>query len=227
MFARLNKTYQELGAANTLIYLFNRILATLSFKGATICRCYITKQSVTSFPSISRDKEKNIEVREIGRSDPVCAQLGRPVELIQARFDQGGHCYAAFRKGEIAGFLWLNFGQYREDEMRCTFVLSPFDKSGWDYDVFIFPRHRLSYTFLRLWEFANETMRQRGIENIYSRVNYYNIASLNSHKKLGSEVIGSVYFLQFFQMQLSLSVNFRPLITFSRNRQIFPNIYIP
>jgi hypothetical protein len=133
----------------------------------------------------------------------------------------------AFRKGEVAGYLWLNLGKYQEDEVRCTFILSPFNQSAWDYDVYVFPKHRFSFTFPRLWEVANKAMTAQGIQNTYSRINYYNIASLNSHKKLGSHIIGSIYFLRFFQMQLSVSVNFQPAITFSLNRQTFPKIYIP
>ncbi|MGC2456582.1 MAG: hypothetical protein WA435_01120 [Gallionellaceae bacterium] len=226
MFARLNKTYKELGPTNTLVHICNRVLASLFLKQVIIYKYYITKQSVTSSLLISSGKGKNIEVSEIGSRDPICSQLDRPSKVIQARFNQGGHCYAAFRKGEIAGYLWLNFGKYQEDEVRCTFVLSPFNKSAWDYDVYVFPKHRFSFAFPRLWEYANEVMTARGIQNTYSRIAYYNIASLNSHKKLGSQIIGSIYFLQFFHMQLSLSFSFRPAITFSRNRQTLPDIYI-
>jgi len=226
MFSLLNSTYKELGLTSTLIHICNRILNSLHLKQIAVYKYYITKQSVTSSALLPSGKGRNIEVGEICCGDPVCLQLGRPAEVIQARFNQGGHCYAAFRKGEIAGYLWLNFGKYQEDEVRCTFVLSPFNKSAWDYDVYIFPKHRFSFTFPRLWEYANEAMLERGIENTYSRIAYYNIASINSHQKLGSHVIGSIYFLRFFQMQLSLSTDFKPAITFSYNRQIFPDIYI-
>jgi len=226
MFSLLNSTYKELGLTSTLVHICNRILNRLHLKQVAMYKYYITKQGVTSSPLLSFDKGRNIEVTEIGCGDPVSLQLGRPVAVIQDRFNQGGHCYAAFRKGEIAGYLWLNFGKYQEDEVRCTYVLSPFHKSAWDYDVYVFPKHRFSLTFPRLWEYANKAMLERGIENTYSRIAYCNIASLNSHQKLGSRVIGSIYFLRFFQMQLSLSTDFRPAITFSYNRLSFPNIHI-
>lgn len=227
MFARLTNACKELGLMNTLVHICNRILAKLFLNQVAIYKYYITKQSITSSPLLLSGRGKDIEVREISSSDPICSQLDRPFDVIQARFNQGGHCYAAFRKGEIVGYLWLNFGKYQEDEVRCTYVLLPFNKSAWDYDVYVFPKHRFSFAFPRLWECANEAMTERGIQNTYSRINYYNIASLNSHKKLGSHIIGSIYFLRFFQMQMSLSVNFRPAITFSCNRQTFPDIYIP
>jgi len=226
MFLLLKSTYKELGLTSTLVHICNRILNSLHLKQLAIYKYYITKQSVVSSHLLPLDKGKNIEVVEICRSDPVFLQFGRPLEVIQARFNQGGHCYGAFRKGEIAGYLWLNFGKYQEDEVRCTYVLSPFNKAAWDYDVYVFPKHRFSFTFPRLWEYANEAMLERGIENTYSGIAYCNVASINSHQKLGSRVIGSIYFLRFFQMQWSLSVHFRPTITFSYNRLSFPNIYI-
>lgn len=226
MFLLLKSTYKELGATSTLVHICNRILNSLHLKHLAIYKYYITKQTVLSSNLLPFDKGRNIEVREICSGDPVCLQLGRPAEVVQTRFNQGGRCYAAFRKEEIAGYLWLNFGKYQEDEVRCTFVLSPFNKSAWDYDVYVFPKHRFSFTFPRLWEYANEAMLEHGIENTYSRIAYYNIASVNAHQKLGSRVIGSIYFLRFFQMQFSLTVNFRPAMTFSYNRLSFPNIYI-
>lgn len=226
MFKRLTNIYKEFGPTDTIVHICNRILASLPHKQAALYKYYITKQHVTHTCLIPENKGKDIEVREIDAHDPLCQQLCRPLETIQARFNQGGHCYAAFRKGELAGYLWLNFNRYQEDEARCTFTLAPLNKSAWDYDVYVFPKHRFSFTFPRLWEHANKVMAEHGIENTYSRINYYNISSLNSHKKLGSHIIGSIYFLQLFQIQLSLSTNFRPAITFSRHRHIYPEIRI-
>jgi hypothetical protein len=226
MFTRLTNTCKELGPVDTLVHACNRIL-TIFFRGrATIYKYYITKQPVKSPSLMPEGKGKEIEVREIERDDPLCLQFDRPAAVIQARFNQGGHCYAAFRRGELAGYLWLNFGKYQEDEARCTFILTPMDKSAWDYDVYIFPKHRLSFTFPKLWEYANQAMAERGIEQTYSRISYYNIGSLGSHKKLGSHIIGSIYFLQFLQVQLSFSMNFKPAITFSNHSETVPEIRV-
>ncbi|MDD2720468.1 MAG: hypothetical protein PHH47_04095 [Gallionella sp.] len=225
MISLLQATYKELGLSGTLVHSFNQLMGALRIRQVAIRKYHITRQAVT-LSEAAAGKGQSIEVRELYRDDPLCLQLGRPAEVIQARFDQGGHCYAAFRKGQLAGYLWLNFGKYQEDEVRCTFVLSPFDKSAWDYDVYVFPPHRLSYTFPRLWEHANGVMAARGVAASYSRIAYYNTASLGSHSKLGSRVIGSIYFLCVFGMQLSWTGDFRPTFTFTADSRHFPEIHI-
>lgn len=226
MISLLLSTYRELGFSGTLVHLFNRLMGALRISRVAIRKYHITRQPV-SVAGMTAGKGRGIEVRELLRDDPLCRQLGRPFEVIQARFDQGGHCYAAFRKGELAGYLWLNFGKYREDEVRCTFVLSPPQQSAWDYDVYVFPQHRLSYTFPRLWEHASEVMAARGVQATFSRIAYYNIASLNSHSRLGSHIIGAVYFLQIAHWQLSWSTDFRPAVTFTADPGRYPEIRIP
>lgn len=227
MLALLTAAIKELGWTGTLVHSINRLAAKLGMRQACLVKYLITRQEVVALGEQTLGRVRGIEVRELLCDDPLCQQLGRPNEVIQARFAQGGHCYAAFRKGELAGFMWLNFGQYQEDEVRCTFILSPAEESAWDYDVFVFPQHRLSFTFLRLWEHANEAMAVRGVKTCYSRIAYYNVASLASHGKLGSHVIGSVYFLRLGRMQLSWSLNFRPHIAFSADAGAFPQLLIP
>lgn len=227
LLSRLVDTYKELGAVDTFISVCNRALGKITRRQALIYKYYVTEQKVTKISLVPLGKGKDLEVREVLSDDPVCTQLDRPPSAIHARFRQGGHCYAAFRKGELAGYLWLNFGRYREDEVRCIYDLAHPDKSVWDYDVCVLPRHRLSFTFPKLWDYANEVMAGRGIENTYSRIHYHNLGSLSSHKKLGSRIIGSIYFLKFFRWQFSLSGTFRPVLTFSRNARVFPRIRIP
>lgn len=227
MLSILKAAVKELGWSGTLVHIVNRLTGKLGMQQACLVKYHITRQEVQVLSDLTAGRGRGIEVRELLQGDPLCQQLGRPSDVIQARFAQGGHCYAAFRKGELAGFLWLNFGKYQEDEVRCTFVLSPFDKSAWDYDVFVFPQHRLSFTFLRLWEHANEVMAARGVNTCYSRIAYYNVASLGSHSKLGSRVIGSVYFLRCFGMQLGWSLDFRSHITFTADADAFPDIHVP
>lgn len=225
MISLLRATYRELGLSGTLVHIFNRLMGALLLSRVGIRKYHITRQPV-DLSAMAGGRGRGIEVRELFANDPQCQQLGRPLEVIRARFEQGGHCYAAFRKGELAGYLWLNFGQYREDEVRCTFLLSPPDQSAWDYDVFVFPQHRLSFTFARLWEHANAVMAGRGVTASYSRIAYYNMASLASHGKLGSRVIGAVYFLYLGDWQLSWSTDFAPAVSFSRDPQYYPEIHI-
>ncbi len=225
MISLLQTTYNELGLSGALVHIFNKLMTRLRIRQIGIRKYHIARQAV-SFSELAVGRGRGIEVRELYCGDPLCLQLGRPAAVIQARFDQGGHCYAAFRKEELAGYLWLNFGKYREDEVRCTYVLSPFNKSAWDYDVYVFPQHRLSFTFFRLWEYANEVMMEQGVQASYSRIAYYNLASLRSHRKLGSHIIGSIYFLRIFKIQLSYSMKFRPTITLISDPQSYPEIYI-
>ncbi|SDY11314.1 hypothetical protein [Nitrosomonas halophila] len=226
MLHNIKKTSSELGIKDTLLYIFDRLLYKISFKTLILHKYYITQQPVSQDCLVPAGKGGDIEIAQIGPDHPLLQQMDRPFSVLQKRFANGGHCFSA-RKGEqFAGNLWLNFDKYQEDEVRCTYVLQPKGQAAWDYDVFVLPKYRFSYVFAKLWDEANKVMRQRGIGHVYSRINYYNIASLQAHKRLGSRIIGSLFFINLGRFQCAISLHFKPTLTFSLNRDVFPEVHI-
>lgn len=225
MFSRLSKLHKELGTIDTLVHVSNKTLEGITRPNPLIWKYYITKQPVTNSPLIL-GKKGDIQIHECQKFAPECYELGRPNHIIDRRFEQGGRCFIARRKGEIAGYLWINVGKYIEDEVRCTYHLHPPENSAWDYDVFVFPKHRLSFTFPRLWEHVNQVLESQGITNSYSRVSYSNTNSLKSHKKLGSQIMGAIYFLNLRKLQIAVSLQFSPHIAISTKENSSPGFFI-
>ncbi|MGG7054091.1 hypothetical protein [Nitrosomonas sp. ANs5] len=226
MFYRIKKTSSELGTKDTLLYIFDRLLYQISFKKLILHKYYITQQPVSQDCLVPVDKGRDIEIVQIGPDHPLLQQMDRPFSVLQKRFANGGHCFSACKSEQFSGNLWLNFDKYQEDEVRCTYILQPKGRAAWDYDVFVLPKYRFSYVFAKLWDEANKVMRQRGIEHVYSRINYYNITSLQAHKRLGSRIIGSLFFINLGRFQCAISLQFKPKLTLSLNRDVFPAVHI-
>jgi len=226
MLAKLKLTYNELGAADTLLYIIDKGLVKLTFNRCRLHKYYITRQPVNAIASVPATKALDIEIKQLASDDPALTEMDRPFTTLQQRYQHGGHCFAAFKKGQFAGNLWLNFDQYQEDEVRCQYILLPAGHTAWDYDVFVVPKFRFSYVFAKLWDHANQVMSHRSISYVYSRINYYNIASLQSHKRLGSQVYGTAYFINIGALQLMVSRHFRPYLTLSYRQAEFPALYI-
>ncbi len=226
MFSKIKQSYRELGSFDTPLYIINKVLSKLTFNTLGLHKYYITRQPVTATPNLPLTKGQDIEVRLLTIDDPAIAELDRPLLTLQQRFLNGGQCFAAFKKGVLAGNLWLNFDQYQEDEVRCRYILPAAGHAAWDYDVFVMPKYRFSYVFAKLWDKANSIMTERSISYVYSRINYYNIASLQSHKRLGSKIYGTVYFINIGSVQLMFSRHFRPFVKLSWRQTDFPALYI-
>lgn len=226
MLAKIKQTYLELGAVDTLLYCVDKAVTKLTFKQLLLHKYYITRQPVSVSASIPGTKALDIEIKQLTSDDPILAAMDRPFATLQQRFKQGGQCFAAFKKDLFAGNLWLNYDQYQEDEVRCRYILHPTGHAAWDYDVFVLPKYRFSYVFAKLWDHANQVMYSRGIRYVYSRINYYNIGSLQSHKRLGSKIFGTVYFVNLGEWQLMFSSRFRPFIKLSMRKAEFPVLYI-
>jgi len=223
---KIRQNLDELGIMNALLYLFNKLLYRVSFKKVFLHKYHITRQPVITQKLVQTNKALDIEIRQINADDELLRQMDRPFGTLQTRFDRGGECFVALKRGKFAGNLWLNFECYQEDEVRCTYMLRPAGKAAWDYDVFVVPEFRFSYAFAKLWDHANAVMFQRGILYVYSRINFYNISSLRAHKRLGSEIIGSIVFITIGNCQLSISTRFKPFLTISLNKNTFPELFI-
>lgn len=143
--------------------------------------------------------------------DPVLEQLPRPVENIQARFDQKAKCMISMKEEELAACAWFAFDIYEEDEVRCTYVIPR--HSVWDFDIYVAPKYRMGRTFARSWQAANEALSDQGYQYSLSRISAYNMASRSAHERLGATRVGAALFLKLGLMQLMYST-LRPRISF-------------
>lgn len=220
----IRNTFEELGMLNALLYLLARVLNRCSRRCA-LYKYYLVAQPVSDTAQLTGQRGQSIIVQHVKPDDPALKQMDRPVNTLMQRFAQGSICLGAFKNTELAGYLWLHFSTYSEDEVRCCFRPEPADVTAWDFDIFIAPKHRLGYTFARLWDEANGLMRARGVRWCMSRISAFNPASLTPHSRMGSQPAGSVIYVVLFGYQLMLAT-VRPYLHVSLSEQSHPTIVV-
>jgi GNAT superfamily N-acetyltransferase len=152
-------------------------------------------------------------------------EFPRPAEILESRYEQGSACFAAYRAGDFAGFIWLAPGTYLEDEVRCTFVPGPAGSACWDYDVYVTPGERTGIAFMKLWSAALEHLRQRGVEWSASRISAFAPASLAAHKRMGAVCVGQAFFLVAFGLQ-AMVASVPPYLHLSASRRSHPTLRV-
>jgi hypothetical protein len=100
------------------------------------------------------------------------------------------------KRSQLIGYLWFRFGQYEEDEVRCTYQLTPPEHSVFDFDLYLFPEHRMGLGFAAVWHGASGFLRERGVLYSFSRITRFNLLSRRAHSHLGCKRVGSAFFLQ-------------------------------
>lgn len=193
------QTLAELGARNTAWYALARCLRLL---GISMYRYQFVAQPVVA--GVLRKPPGKLAMRSIDSLDELPDTYPRPREVVAARFRQGGYNIAAWKGEELAGILWYQFGAYQEDEVRARYCL-PSPRSSWDYDVFVEPGMRLGTAFCRLWDEANQRLRERGVTWTCSRISAFNPTSLRAHARFGSVSLGCANFFRVGRWQLMLA----------------------
>ena len=209
MWASLKLTARQLGVADALLYYLSQAMRRLSGQRARIVRYHIVAQPVRAV-AVARPAAGSAAVRQLLAGDPALAALPRAPAVLEARFANGDVCLAIFAKGTLAGFLWLAFGGYEEDEVRCRYQL-PDPHLGWDYDVHIEPAYRMSRSLARLWDAANERLAARGVRWSLSRISAFNPASLAAHARLGARPMQSITFVCLGPLELAVASGGRVL----------------
>lgn len=202
VLAAIKRTFHELGSLDAVLYYLSEIMLRTSGRHARIVRYCLVAQPVPERPLLSRP-DPNTVIRQITSGDPLISTFPRATKIIELRLARGDICLAATLNGQFAGFLWIAFKAYDEDEVRCRYDLAG-DKISWDYDVHVEPQFRLGRTFLRLWDAANEFLRGKGIRWSISRISAFNPASLNSHARMGTRLLGKASFITLGPLQISL-----------------------
>jgi len=211
MWHSLREVFRQLGISNGILYLVHRALHSVSGGRARLVRYYLVAQPV---PSVQKNKARPSSVssvREVMSSDAVVEHFPRPPAVVSQRFASDSVCYVAEVRGRFAGFLWLAFGGYDEDEVRCRYEFHDPAKSVWDYDVYVEPQFRLGRTFVRLWEAANQRLSDDGVQWSFSRISAFNAGSLAAHRRMGMDILFSVNFLCLGPVQLTVAAT-RPFL---------------
>lgn len=185
----------------------------------------LMEQPVPDKPIAPPNLIKSFEVREILEGDELITMMPPPPNVIAHRFQQNVVCLGAFSRSNFIGYLWLCFGPYEEDEVRCTYIPLPHDEAVFDFDLYLFPKHRLGLGFAALWDGANRYMRGRGIRSTFSRVSRFNTAAKKSHSHLGCQCIGKAVFLRGKHVQIMFSTK-SPHIHLSFGEQSRPQLHM-
>ena len=205
MLRKLDKLRKDMGPLNAVLYLIHRVLSALTAGRAGIERFIFVAQPVPAKHYISPSKTTSSIVKPLQPGDPLLVQCMRPAEVIAARFAQGAICIAIVKETQLQAAIWLVHGHYDEDVVRARFVLPRSGTAAWDFDVYVAPKYRLGFTFLRLWDAANAYLRESGVLWSYSRITAFNLGSLASHSRLGASPFGSATFLTLGPIQIMIS----------------------
>lgn len=221
MKSRLLKTVRQIGWYNGGWYALAMLIGTLSRGRWSLYKYRLVAQAVAREP-LCRGRGGTIEVRALdaGACAAAFSALQRRAEVIAARYRQGAQCLAAYRAGELLGFLWFTAGPYQEDEVRARFVPAT-QQACWDFDVQVFREHQLGLAFARLWDEANRLLHARGVRWSCSRISAFNAASLLAHRRIGARELGGAVFVRCGRWQWT-AATLAPYLHLSRDPASFP-----
>ena len=200
----LRELVRRVGAVNAVLFVMSRALERVTRGRARFVKYYFMAQPVPRDPAPST-RSKGIVVEEVMVGDPRLDLFERPARELARRFAGSSRCFAAWQGETLTGFLWFTDRHYDEDEVRCTFRVSPADRAVWDLDVHVMPRFRLGRTFALLWDNAFAAMRSRGVRWTLSRVSAFNADSIRAHQRLGARRTGWAFFFLFGSFQFTLT----------------------
>lgn len=224
MFQRLTSPFKLLGILGGLGYIIDRALSRIS--GRT--RLYIYDfmvQPITDKPLIPAQFAKNLRIREVRQGEPELDLMPRSASMRKMRFDQGAECYGAFRKDELVAYIWFRQGGYKEDEVRADYLLSPMQQSVFDFDVYVYPEHRMGLAFVGLWDGVNSMLHERGIRHSFSRLTRYNTASKKSHDRLRWRHVASAVILKAWNLELMFA-NIHPYVSLTFGDASRPKLHL-
>lgn len=191
----LKSNIRQLGWGTGILYSVDRAMQQLSGGRFRIVRYRLVAQPVAEPIVKALRPSVSTSIRKIDNCDPIVSHFPREATVIQRRFDVGAECYVAEVNHEFAGYLWLAFGGFAEDEVRCDYHFAQPIECVWDFDVYVEPTYRLGRTFVRLWDAVNRDLTARGVSWSCSRISAFNPESVAAHRRLG---IVELYTATFF-----------------------------
>ena len=203
MLRKLAALFREYGAVAGSVYLLERALRLLAPE-SKVYLYELVVQPVAAEPLLPARLSRSIRFHEIAEHDADMQRLLARPEIKVSRFAQGAVCLGVYRLDVLIGHVWFCFGRYEEDEVRCDFHL-PEPGDAWDFDLYVFPEHRMGIGFMAVWDAAFAYLRERGARRSFSRVNRFNLASRRAHARLGSRPLGSALFVKLGRLELTLA----------------------
>lgn len=222
--ARLTGLVREFGLGISALYLIDRALHLLPGR----CGLHVyefLEQPITDKPLLPARLARDITFREIGPTDSEVQRMPARPEVKQARYTHGSRCLGVWRRDDLLGYLWFSEREHDEDEVRCRYLL-PAPRVGgepdtiFDFDLYLFPEHRMGIGFVALWHAASAYLRARGVGSSYSRMTRFNLASRRAHLRLGSRVAGRAVFLCLGRFEAMLST-LRPYAACGWSRRVW------
>lgn len=224
MASKLRALINELGFGNALLYSLGVLLQALSRRNG-VFHYHLVAQPLPDKPLLPARRADAMAFREIAPGDPVLAAFPLTADKVAERYGQGSRCFAVFKEAVALGYLWICFDTYNEDEVRCRYRYGPAGTAVWDYDVYIFPEHRTGFALARLWQGVGQTLTEQGYHWSVSRISAFNMASLNSHRRLGAQRLGNLVFLVLGGVQIMMA-NRKPYIHLSLGKKSAPEIFL-
>jgi hypothetical protein len=224
LLQRVTAPFREFGVLDGALYVANRALNCVSAR-LSLYVYELMVQPISDKALLPRSLAKNLTYSEIGLGHPDLAKMPAHEHIKNGRFDQGAKCLGVYRKGELVGYSWFCFHSYKEDEVRCTYVLGVPAKSVFDFDFFVMPEFRLGIGFMAVWHCANLYLRERGVDYTFSRLTRFNTASRRAHAHLGWKNIGRAIFLQAWRTEIMVA-NVAPYfnVSWSRTSRVSLNL---
>jgi hypothetical protein len=207
MLAKIRGVFRQFGVAVGLLYAIDRFFQRLS-SNLRLYAYEFMVQPIHTKPLVPARFTKSLEIREIKRGDPEVELMPARADIKQSRFDQNAVCLGAFQNGQFIAYMWFCFRMYEEDEVRCTYVVTPESQAVFDFDLYIFPEHRLSLAFIGLWNGANRYLAERGIRYTFSRLTRFNVGSRRAHDHLGWKRVGRAVFVQAWGIEVMMATVF-------------------
>jgi hypothetical protein len=204
MLARLLSPFKEFGFFPGLVYAVDRALQRLSPR----LRLYfyeLLAQPIPGQPLLPARLAASFEMRQILPGAPEIGLMPARPDIKQLRFRQNAVCVGAYQAGKLIGYIWFCFHAYDEDEVRCTFVLPEGNQAVFDFDLYLFPEHRMGLGFVAVWNGANEFLLSRGVQVSFSRLTRFNLPSRRAHLRLGARCVGRAFFLQMWNAEFMLA----------------------
>jgi hypothetical protein len=213
MLRKIAGPFREFGFVAGTLYVIDRLLRGVS-PGLGLFVYEFMVQPISDKPLLPANLARGLVFREIRRGDPKIALMPARPEIKESRFDQGAVCLGGFKNDRLIGYIWFCFDTYEEDEVRCTYQLVSPAESVFDFDLFVFPEHRMGIGFMAVWDGANRFLRDRGVLYSFSRLTRFNLASRRAHQHLGWKRLASAIFLKIWNVELMLATVF-PFVSLS------------
>ena len=207
MLKRISSPFKDFGPLAGTLYVIDRILGRISSR----LRLYayeLMVQPIPDKPLIPARLANSIKLREIRLGDPEVERMPARADIKASRFAQGATCLGAFQKEKFIGYIWFCRDKYEEDEVRCTYQLTPLGSAVFDFDLYLFPEHRMGLGFVALWNGANAYLHSLGIAFTFSRLTRFNLASRRAHKHLGWKLVARAVFFQAWRLEFMVATQF-------------------